>query len=120
GRADDLEQRRAAASEVHEAVVGADRAAGRAARVHGLRGVLFEVRTDDADLTLALGGREQEPALAAERRLVLADLVALRQVGIEVVLAREDGVLGDLAVECETELDRHLDRATVRNWEGAR
>ena len=41
---------------------------------------------------------------------VLGDLVALRQVGIEVVLAGEDGRFGDRAAEREPELDRPLDR----------
>ncbi len=41
---------------------------------------------------------------AAERRVVLGDLVALGQVGIEVVLAVEDRVRRDLAAEREAEL----------------
>src|SRR5690349_5113250 len=73
------------------------------------------MRPHDADLAVAVLGWQEEPARAAKRSLVLADLVALRQVGIEVVLAREDGPLGDLAVERETEQDRHLDRARVRD-----
>ena len=46
---DDLDERRAAAVEVDEARRGADRAAGRAAGVHRLRGVLFEMHPHDAD-----------------------------------------------------------------------
>src|SRR4029077_3526841 len=119
GCRDDLEQRRAAAVEVDEAVVGAYRAAGRSAGMDGLRGVLLEMRPHDPDFSLAVLRGKGEPAGAAEGRLVLADLVALRQVGIEVVLAGEDGALGDLAVEGEAEQDRHLDRALVRDGQRA-
>src|SRR6478752_4795291 len=81
----------------------------------GLRGVLLEMRPHDPDFSLAVLRGKGEPAGAAEGRLVLADLVALREVGIEVVLAGEDGPLGDLAVEREAEQDRHLDSARVRD-----
>src|SRR5205814_5169436 len=113
-------QRRAAAVEVDERVLRADGPAGLAARVDGLRRVLLEVRALDPDLVVAAGGRQQEASAAAERLLVLADLIALRQVGIEVVLAREDGVLRDLALEREPELDRVLDRLRVRHGQRAR
>ena len=95
-------------------------AAGRAADVDRLGRVLLEVRADDADLTVAVGARHDEAALRGERDVVLGDLVALRQVGIEVVLAVEERAVGDLAVERETELDRPLDRRPVRHRQGAR
>ena len=78
------------------------------------------MRAHDPDALLAVRRRHHERAAPAERRLVLADLVALRQVGVEVVLAREDRVLGDLAAEREAELDRELDRARVRHRQRAR
>src|SRR5438477_12268349 len=77
------------------------------------------MRAHDADALLPVGGRDRERTVLAQRRFVLADLVALRQVGIEVVLAGEDRVPGDLAAEGETELDRVLDRARVRHGQGA-
>ncbi len=111
GFRDDLEERRTTAVEVDERVVGADRAArsrrrrGRSSR-RPPRGARGRSRSR---------GRRRRSARricpARTEGLELADLVALRQVGIEVVLAREDGVLGDLAVEREAEEDRHLDRA---------
>ena len=116
GGAHDLEQRGAAAVEVDEAVVGAHRAARRTAGVDRLSRVLLEVGAHDPDLAPV---RQLEPAGAAERSLILADLIALRQVGVEVILAREDGALGDLAVEGEPEQDRHLDRAPVRDGQRA-
>src|SRR3954453_22852478 len=81
----------------------------------GLRGVLLEVRAHDPDLSLAVLRRQEEPAATAERRFVLADLVALRQVGVEVVLAGEDGLVCYPAVEGEPEAYRHLDRTEVRD-----
>jgi hypothetical protein len=47
---DDLDERRAAAIEVDERVLGPLTAAGAAADVDGLCGVLLQVRADDADL----------------------------------------------------------------------
>ena len=64
---------------------------------------------------LAVRRRQREPSVDAERLVVLGDLVALRQVGIEVVLAVEDRVLDDAAAERVAEEDRHLDRAPVRH-----
>ncbi len=67
-----------------------------------LAGVLLEMQPLDADLDLlAVGHVEQHLALADDRVLVLADLVALRQVRIEVVLAVEDRALVDLRLEPE-------------------
>ena len=68
------------------------------------------MRAHEADLAVAVRPRHEQRAADAERLLVLRDLVALRVVGIEVVLAREDGLVGDLAAEREAELDRPLDR----------
>ena len=51
--------------------------------------------------------------LARERDVVLADLVALRVVGIEVVLAVEDRARRDLAAERQRDLQRVADRLLV-------
>ena len=90
GLGDDLDERRAAAVEVDERGAGAVDPA-RLADVAELRGVLLEVDAVDPDVA--------EPAVRAVRNVVLADLVALRQVGIEVVLAVEDRPRRDLAAE---------------------
>ena len=61
-------------------------------------------------------------ALAHDGLLVLGDLVALRQVGIEVVLPVEDRAPVDLRLEAQTGADRLLDaefvddRAACRAW----
>ena len=90
GLGDDLEQRRAAAVEVDERRGRAVDAARRR-DVDVLRRVLLEVRADDPDLDVAVGRRHGETPARAERLVVLGDLVRLRVVGIEVVLAVEDG-----------------------------
>src|SRR4051794_24041894 len=116
---DDLDERRAAAIEVDERVGGADLASGAAAYVNRLRGVLLEVRAHEADLTVALEPGDEQRAADAERLLVLRDLVALRVVGIEVVLPREHGLARDLAAEREPELDRPFHRLAIRDGQRA-
>ena len=58
--------------------------------VQRLAGVLLEMQALDADRDrLAVRRGDRHLALAHDRRLVLADLVALRQVGIEIILPVE-------------------------------
>ena len=90
GPGDDLDERRAGAVEVDERAVGAGDPPLGAAHVHVLGGVLLEVRPNDPDLELAVGRRQRQLPVDAERLVVLGDLVALGQVGIEVVLPVED------------------------------
>ena len=95
GLGDDLDQRRAAAVEVDDRELGAVDAPALA-DVDQLRRVLLEVHAVDA--------HAGELAAAAERLVVLGDLVALRQVGIEVVLAVEDRARRQLAAERQPDL----------------
>ena len=68
----------------------------------------------------ALAARSNSSAaLGRERPVVLGDLVALREVGIEVVLAREDRALVDRAPERQRGLHRQLDRAAVEDRQRA-
>ena len=69
---------------------------------------------------VAVRRRHRQVAARAERLVVLGDLVRLRQVGIEVVLAVEHRPVGDRAAEREPELDRLLDRRPVRHRQRAR
>src|SRR5471032_371752 len=118
GRRDDLDERRAATVEVHECRRRTvDAARGR--DMHVLRSVLLEVRADDPDRDVAVRRRHDEAAVRAKRLVVLADLVRLRQVGIEVVLAVEHRALGNRAVKCDAELDALLDRTPVRDRQRA-
>ena len=111
GLGHDLDQRRAAAVEVHDARLGAVDAAG-AALVHQLRRVLLHVHAVDAHVA--------EVARGPQRNVVLADLVALRQVRIEVVLAVEDRARRDLAVERHRDHQREVHRLGVRHRQRAR
>jgi hypothetical protein len=90
-----------------------------AADVNRLRGVLLQMRALDPDEHVAFRLRHGEAALYAERLVVLGDLVALRVVGVEVVLAMEDRALGDPAAERVAQQDRPLHRRAVRHRQRA-
>ena len=67
----------------------------------GLGRVLLEVHALEAHDVVAVGRRHGQPTAAAERFVVLADLVRLGRVGIEVVLAVERRVRRDLRAQRE-------------------
>ncbi len=81
--------------------------AARLGDVDELRGVLFEVDAVDADVAQA--------PVRRQRNVVLGDLVRLRIVGIEVVLAVEDRARRDLTAKREADLDPVLDRLLVHD-----
>ena len=87
--------------------------------VQRLAGVLFEMGAGQLDAVRDLADEELDRAALDDRRLVLADLVALRQVGVEVVLAREDRDRRDRRADRQAEADRPLDRAAVGDRQGA-
>ena len=105
GRADvrlrhDLHQRDAGAVEV-------DVRQGRMLVVDGLSGVLLEMQPLDADReAFAVRQIDGDRALPHHRRFVLADLIALRQVRIEIVLPVEHRFQIDLGLETEPGADR--------------
>ncbi len=107
---DDLSQRCSAAVEVHSAAVSAVDPAARSG-VDELRGVLLQVHPMDTDVPEATG--------AAQRHVVLRDLVALGQVGIEVVLAMELGPRRDLAAQGLADHDPVVHRLGVHHREGS-
>ena len=100
GLGDDLGQRRAAAVVVDDRRVGAVDAA-RLPQVHELGRVLLEVD--------AVQPHVAQLAARAERDVVLGDLVALGEVGIEVVLAVEDRPRGDLRAQREAHHQPEVD-----------
>ncbi len=59
-------------------------------------------------------------ALADNRQLHLADLIALGQVRVEVVLAGKHVVLADFGVHCQAELDGHAHGFLVQHRQYAR
>src|SRR6185503_14275949 len=74
----DLHQRHAGAVEIDIGEI-------RMAVVQALARILLEMQALDADIdALAAVEVDRDDALADDRRLVLADLIALRQVGIEI------------------------------------
>ena len=89
--ADDLQQRHAGA------VVVQRRRAVR--QVEQLGRVLLQVHAGEARLARLVAGASSAARRRGQRQVVLADLVALGQVGIEVVLAREDAALVDRAAQ---------------------
>ena len=110
----DLEKRRPRPIEVDSA---------RAAEplVQGLAGVFLEVRARDADdLARPVLEQDLDRAVLDDGLLVLADLVALRQVRVEVVLAREDRSPRDRRADRKPELDGHAHGLAIQHGKHAR
>ena len=111
---DDLHQRDAGAIEIDERF-------RRRKIVDRLAGVLLKVQPLDADRDrLFAVGLDLDLALADDRFLVLADLIALRQVRIEIVLPVEPAPAIDLRIEAEAGADRLLDAEFVDHRQHAR
>jgi hypothetical protein len=90
--------------------------------VHALAGVFLQVDADDAHplgLEAALGIGDFQPALARKGEVVLADLKALGQVRVVVVLAVPLGEGGDLAVEGHGRPQRQLEGPAVHHRQHA-
>ena len=111
GLGDDLRERRAAAVEVDDALVRALNPPARA-DVDQLGRVLLQV--DSMDPYIA------QPPAEAERLVVLGDLVALRQVGVEVVLAVEDRARRELRLERHPDHQAEVHGARVRHRQAPR
>ena len=95
GLGHDLHQRHAGAIEIDERHRGV-------LVVQRFAGILLEMQPLDADAHgLAVRQIDHDLALADDRRFVLADLVALRQIRIEIVLPVEHRFEIDLGVEPE-------------------
>ena len=113
----DLEKRRAGAIEI-------DAGAALDEAVNGLAGVFLKMssrQVDGLDVRIPLLGLNGEGQLATEddRQLELADLVALGQVRVEVVLAVENGMIRDRGVDGEAEADGLLNGAVVEHRQAA-
>ena len=67
--------------------------------VHHLAGILFDVDALDADLLGTFLGLDLDRSLADDRMIELADLIALRQIRVEIVLAVEAGPGVDLRLQ---------------------
>ena len=86
GLGDDFDQRRAAAVEVD---VGAGGGVGEAV-MEAFAGVLFHVQAGDADALWAGRRGDVDVAVLGDGLVELRNLVALGQVGVEVIFAGED------------------------------
>ncbi len=118
GLRDDFQQRRAGTVQIDETV----RLAGCLV-VQALARVFFEVGTDDPDrfrCEAVLGVADfQAPALR-KRQVVLADLVALRQIGIVILLAVPFRPRRDFTIEGDRCFERELDRPSVHHRQSSR
>ena len=113
GLGDDLEQRGAGAVQI-------DAAGVRQSLVQRLARVLLEMRAGDADgLDGPVVEHDLQPALLDHRQLVLTDLIALRQIRIEVILAREHRTARHLGADAQAELDRHAHGVGVQHRQHA-
>src|ERR1019366_5095440 len=88
--------------------------------VETLAGVFFQVHARYADSLGADRALDFDVAMFGQRLVVLRNLVALGQVGIEIVLAREDRRLVDLAVERRGGQPGKLNRPLVQHRQRAR
>src|SRR5450759_3920906 len=115
GFADDFDERRAAAVQID---IGG--AAGiLEAVVHALAGVVFHVDAGDADALGTAVHHDIHEAMLGHRLVVLGDLVALGQVRVEVVLAREPRKGAYLAVQRERALDGQFHGLAAEHGERA-
>src|SRR5664279_5087443 len=88
-------------------------ATGGTAYMQRLSGVFFEMNALDANPHYLAIHLDVEVALDAQRFVVLRDLIVLRHVGIEVVLASEPAPWRDAAMQREPDANRRLDRDRV-------
>ena len=88
--------------------------------MQGLAGVFLQVGVVDAHLAgLAIFQLDVHQSRTNDGIIHLADLVTFGQVRIEVVLAVKDRTPGDLGVDGQAELGRHLDGALVEHRQHA-
>ena len=95
------------------------------AGVHKLAGIFFHVQALDADLfeisVLALFSHlHLDPTLFRDRLVVLSDLVVLREIRIEILLAIELAVLRNVQIQAHRSLDRILEHLLVQHRQRSR
>ena len=115
GGADDFHQRHAGAVQVDVAFAGV----GKVFAMNGLAGVFFEVDTVEAYLPVRAVNLDVQAAALDERLLKLRNLIPLRQVGVEIILARKPVRGGDHAAHGEAGAHGQLDRLTVEHGQHA-
>ena len=111
--ADNLQERHSGAVEVDARVAGV-------VLVQRLAGVLLQVGAGERDAARAVRAVDFQLAAAHDGLSQLADLVALGQVRVEVVLAVEAASLGNLPAHGHAEQHRHAHRLGVQRRQHAR
>src|SRR5205085_9633754 len=64
---------------------------------------------------ITLGSHDLKVAVSRERLIVLRDLIALRQIGIEIILAGEDRLVVDVQSKRERGARSEFDHATLQH-----
>ena len=85
-----------------------------------LAGILLQMYAADADGLLALRRPDHQPAVHSQRLLVLRDLIALGQIGIEIILTREDAGVLHLAFQRQSDTDGKFDGSLIHDRQRAR
>ena len=83
-------------------------------------GVFFEMKARDADALLCTAVVDFDPATGGEGQLVLGDLVAFGQIGIEIIFAGKTRMSVDGAVQRKRGAHGQFDGALVQNRQRAR
>ncbi len=83
--------------------------------VQHLAGVFFQMDANDAHALRALGRFDLQPAIVAERQIVLADLVVLRQIGVVIILAVPFRERGNPAVKSQRCFQRQIEGLPVHH-----
>ena len=81
--------------------------------VQALACILFQMHAFDTNAHLAIRHIELDRALADDRLLVLRNLIAGGQIGIEIILAIENRCEIDLCIETETGFHRLFDTEAI-------
>jgi hypothetical protein len=76
--------------------------------------VLFEMGADEPDRLAVSEERRGDGSAGHDRTFVLRDLVALRQIRVEILLAIEARHFGDRTADRESEADREFGRLAIR------
>ena len=84
-------------------------------------GIFLQMRASQTDrFLLAIIKLDANITGANDRQLKLRNLIALGQVGIEVILARKHAATTNLGAGCQRELDRHRHRFAIEHRQHTR
>ncbi len=85
-----------------------------------LAGVLFKMKTSDADALRPAVVFDFDPTAGGQGQFELRDLVALGEVGIEIIFAGKAGMLVNGAVECQGRAHAQFHGALIEDGQSAR